>query len=276
MAKDYNVITKEVCTSKNAKCTLSFTPELKLSTENEFNQIISKDSYVKIRLNDFSNGKGDSATVVDYNITWDVFLVVAAGLLNFTLPAFEEFKCLKKHPETEGMFKGMFKCRTIKLEFLQGQRYPWKIMISNGYSPSNDGRNMTGIKKAQMFMTTTECCRIFNDVAMNIKLFYNTMGMEHIKKGYEKMAEVQKGYRKNANELAKPQNAANRYTIKVVSDTVQYGNVYGTYIDINGIQYMMYHQDRAPELESARYDNRFVDVFIQNYNNNIYYCGLAA
>ena len=157
-AKNFKEVTRQVAVIKTQNRTLAIYANLRpvsIESGEDFMTII--DGKFKLDLNDFSNGKGDNAKHVQFNLDIkDIkYLYARAKMFDMPMP----YNIIKNYtmPEAiikDGPDKGKAKTKKIFISRTsvdektgKPMRSPWAIQIENGVSrPKNGGRSSVEIE----------------------------------------------------------------------------------------------------------------------------------
>nr|WP_303181799.1 hypothetical protein [Lachnoclostridium phocaeense] len=144
MGKSYNQVSGEIAAIQRKTITMAFSPRFSFVSQNEFRELV--EGKIRLSLYDFSNGKGDNATYVYFNLDLADFkyLFQCAKQMYLPQPYFQT-KIYGKTKEVQGQYTGM--CKSFRLSVTRNEirsdqsrsMYPWSIQITNGYGRAKPG-----------------------------------------------------------------------------------------------------------------------------------------
>lgn len=145
MSKNYHEISNQVAAIQMDDRTVSFYANLEPVPKESFMELIN--GKIKVSINDFSSGKGDSAVWAAYNLDLrDIkYLYQRAKLSHMPIP-FQGKKIHGSYPITEGEYKGYCKSYHITITHSPVRKdhsvskCPWNITISNGVAKIKPGK----------------------------------------------------------------------------------------------------------------------------------------
>lgn len=304
MSKEFTGVTAESSHYCNTKITLAFVPRLILPKPNKFNELYDDDSTFRVMMQE---GKGESAPKIRYNLTVDEFVYLAEGFMNknLSLPVYLPKAIQSKIPD--GEFAGMYYTSEFKLEFIQGNRYPWKINLRCGYSKEK-GKMEVEKKQISAFLTESEVFKHFWKGMQAIKAFIEIFAYPQIKEGYAQLAELQKGnydlsadrYTLQAENSTGSHNGENniipnqvynapmeavqqpqqqqpqmqQMKLTVISQPIAVDGCIVCQILIAGNKYNLYCQQFTQELNDSLQNQTIIEANLFEYNNLLCYGGL--
>lgn len=311
MSKEFADYTTQCAAYQNAKITAALYANLKPAEDHEFAEVLSEKSKVKIFINDFSKGKGDNSTKVDYNLEVDDIKYILDKATLGLLPKFYRAKSLDAYPEKEGPFVGLAKVSSVLIEYLQGNNYPWKIEVTVGYG--KEGKIQQGRKSAKVFLNDMDFLAFWRQAWRYIEQYINLISPNLITKGLRVMEEkLQSGYTNNFTQPEIPQysepyvpeqnysqpsdtqyvqesvpdvpapqkqNAQKEiHTVKIqfISDFIMLSNAFCVKILTNGKEYALFLQHVSETLRTAQQNNTLVLANVYYWQGKLFFDSLAS
>lgn len=302
MSKDFNTYTTQVSVAQNSKVTTALYGNLIMADANNFAEILSANSKIRVIMNDFSKGKGDRAIKVYYNLDISEVYYIYEKINQNNLTKYYGCKSLDTYKEQTGQYKGMSPIRSISIEYIAGNRYPWKLLITNGYG--SGGKITAGKKEVTMFLLDITFIALFRDAIRYIEAFIDVHKAELIRHGLKVLTEqTNQGYNNpdkiptepryedyyeeipvqevsatdsvSTEQETEAKKSTHTMKIQIVQDFIALQGCYCTKVAINGKEYNLYLKDVPAALKTAYKNRSFVTANLYDYQGKLCFDSIA-
>lgn len=289
MSKEFNGVTSQTAVAQNSKKTISVYANLVQAKINNFAELIDRKlSKIKIHINDFSNGKGDLATKVYYNLTIsELYYLYEEGMNAFKDKKFSSMVSLDTYKILEGINKGLCEIRSLTIEYCPGYDYPIKVRITNGVGEK--GKISKDKKYAEFQLSMMDYRMLLRNTVEYVNTYRMIFGSPIMQQGVATMEANRLGDMNesmqieeehvstmdDANETAAPQQNDSVPSInpelhltsfQVISDFFSYEGSKCCEIVTGGKSYNLFMREVPPELKSSFEDKVQVSAYLFNYN----------
>ena len=273
--KNYQVYTNQCALYQNDKVTLAVYANLVTADKYHFAELINdKESKIKMDINNFTNGKGNQASHVYYNLSvsevYDVFENLKS---NSNFEKFYSAVSLDAYPKREGEYAGLCDVRSITITYSPNMNYPYKIYIVNGYGKK--GKIEKGERAEQVFLKKDAIKNLFRKTTMFIEKYIDCIPNDFILDGVKQVEDGKQTYQEQM-----PQNNYGVQQEQIPQQQMQPQNDYGVQQEQIPQQQMQYQQPVSEEKSEIHAVNgRFISEFINisgayvvqmEINNKIY------